>query len=530
MKASLSLNTKLTSIIAILVAAMAIAIGLSVWASRAAKDDARVVNIAGRQRMLTQKYIKEVLDEQSDRQVLASAKQIALVANHQIMADRKQYTAHVVGKLMQDNPDFRADAHYADIPGSIPLPATFVREVSESLDDAAGYRFELLSKWNINKEKGLRSEAEQKAWDALSADQSAAVATFHPVDGGLELHYATPDIASANACVTCHNDHADSPKRDFKLDDLMGMLVVTVPVTRDPEWTKSLLSHLEAKGDRPSDQTEALFDSSIAALLDGGTTYADLAMTQQTTLPPAHDAKVQNQLQLSREQWGELKASVAALRSHEVGSSEYLTQLRIVRAKNLAILGSLNKAVEEIENGSNARTALAMRAQYVMGLVAFISFLISVYYVRHRVTRPLILVSQSLQGNAVEVDGAAAQVAESSQSMADGASAQAASIEETSASLEELTAMTEQNAENAAQMRAMAERTAAATEQGREAMARMHQAMGDIESASTETVAVIKLIDQIAFQTNLLALNASVEAARAGDAGKGFAVVAEEMK
>ncbi|MGH8566472.1 MAG: c-type heme family protein, partial [Gammaproteobacteria bacterium] len=30
----------------------------------------------------------------------------------------------------------------------------------------------------------------------------------------------------AEACVACHNNHKDTPKRDFKLDDVMGGVVV----------------------------------------------------------------------------------------------------------------------------------------------------------------------------------------------------------------------------------------------------------------------------------------------------------------
>ncbi len=37
------------------------------------------------------------------------------------------------------------------------------------------------------------------------------------------------DIASADACVTCHNKHIDSPKKDWKLGDVMGATTWTHP-------------------------------------------------------------------------------------------------------------------------------------------------------------------------------------------------------------------------------------------------------------------------------------------------------------
>ena len=38
------------------------------------------------------------------------------------------------------------------------------------------------------------------------------------------------DRATLPSCVECHNRHPRSPRRDFKLNDLMGALVVRVPL------------------------------------------------------------------------------------------------------------------------------------------------------------------------------------------------------------------------------------------------------------------------------------------------------------
>ncbi|MCP4594772.1 MAG: hypothetical protein GY842_28910 [bacterium] len=148
---SLSLSFRLGAMLSIFTLLIVGIVGVTYWVTYVQKTDTAVINLAGRQRMLTQKFTKEFLDEVNDRQVVASAEQRAATATSQIVADRTYYTKNIIGKLKTEAAEFKAGADYHEISGSVPLPATFVREVSQSLDESARYRYDLLSKLNINR-------------------------------------------------------------------------------------------------------------------------------------------------------------------------------------------------------------------------------------------------------------------------------------------------------------------------------------------------------------------------------------------
>ncbi len=68
----LSLNVKLTFLVSIMLMAMLGTIAASLWVIKAQKADGKVINLAGRQRMLTQKYAKEIMSELYNNQPIGS--------------------------------------------------------------------------------------------------------------------------------------------------------------------------------------------------------------------------------------------------------------------------------------------------------------------------------------------------------------------------------------------------------------------------------------------------------------------------
>ena len=125
---------------------------------------------------------------------------------------------------------------------------------------------------------------------------------------------------------------------------------------------------------------------------------------------------------------------------------------------------------------------------------------------------------------------AAAQIAAGNLDLSSRTEAQASALEETAASMEQLTQAVALNADNAAQAHGLALSAADTAGRGGGAVGQVMGTMEAIHGSAGHIVAIIGVIEGIAFQTNILALNAAVEAARAGDQGRGFAVVASEVR
>ena len=165
---------------------------------------------------------------------------------HAVMeADRAVYTQMVVNRLVKEQKvqivdattgqpaPLQASEHWKTETGKLPLPAQMFRMGAEKVAAGdAGFSYVLLSKWPINQQNKAKTEVENKGLEAVLENQGKK--PFYDTEelGGAKYFTAVyADVAIAPACVDCHNGHADSPRSDFKVGDVMGGVVIRIPMT-----------------------------------------------------------------------------------------------------------------------------------------------------------------------------------------------------------------------------------------------------------------------------------------------------------
>jgi hypothetical protein len=126
----------------------------------------------------------------------------------------KQVVAQAARSNVNPDEDWTKDDH------AIMLPAQFLKAAGRELED---FELSLIGLTPIYKENLPKTKAEENALKKLMANPATGMLTF---EDGNQFKGMAVDLAIANSCVTCHNAHPTSPKRDFKKGDVMGAIVV----------------------------------------------------------------------------------------------------------------------------------------------------------------------------------------------------------------------------------------------------------------------------------------------------------------
>jgi hypothetical protein len=146
-----------------------------------------------------------------------------------VQADRTIYTKEVVER-MQKRGLVSASEHWKK-DGDLPLPAQFVLEAGRLVaQQPNGIRFRLISSWPINRMNSPTTEFERTALTNILENPDRPYTAVTTVDGARVFQALYADKAVSQVCADCHNVHVKSPKRDFKAGDVMGGMLLTIPL------------------------------------------------------------------------------------------------------------------------------------------------------------------------------------------------------------------------------------------------------------------------------------------------------------
>jgi methyl-accepting chemotaxis protein len=524
-------------------------------------------------------YMTRFAEQQATQTALDGAKLLAA----QIREMRSYYTRNVVSRATKAG--LKASLDYAKHDSTIPLPATMVHEIADTLSKKERFTLRLYSEHPFpgRANGGARDDFERAALIALKADPKEVFWQTSEYNGVPAVRYAVADIMVVDACVACHNTHPQSPKRDWKLGDVRGVLEVVMPIDRTL-----------ALAQKSAQKLGALILVGLVALLG----VIAFIVRRFVVSPLRHMTDASDQIAVgdldqtivhdSLDEIGRLAGSYRAMIDYLKGigagadaiSRGDLTSTVTVRSERDVVARSMVRAQETLralvdETGRSARNAAEGRldvrsdvarfegayADLVAGLNGMLdgvaaplgeasrvlgqaadrdlsARMVGTYHghfagIKSSLNIALENLDQALAqvaGTADAVTSASGQVSDGGHALARQTSNQASTLEKVASSLQELAASTTENAAQARSAREMSERARRSAQQGTESTRRLSEAVSRIKESAHATAKIVKTIDEISFQTNLLALNAAVEAARAGDSGRGFAVVAQEVR
>lgn len=175
-----------------------------------------------------------------------------------IEAGRHTYSEYTVDRLFR-NHGLQATEHW-ERDNTLLLPAEFLKLSSQfSNKRGIGMRYRLVSLWPINPENSPQSIKETRGLEEVIRKPSQPF-TWVVQTNGLWFYQAVyPDLAVTQSCVTCHNAHPKSPKTDFKLGDVMGGIVINLPLGR--RYQKNARSKITLPPEVVTDYVHSILES-----------------------------------------------------------------------------------------------------------------------------------------------------------------------------------------------------------------------------------------------------------------------------
>jgi len=156
---------------------------------------------------------------------------------------RAYYTDNIVKKILL-NSDITTSYNHLGTQDKIPLPATMIHDLS-TLYEKKGTTFSLYSAYPFPNRKDRQLDAFQfEAWRELQKNPNKIVKKIVSNNNQVMLRVAISDQMQVQACVDCHNSHPLTPKNDWQLGDVRGVLETKLDITSQLELASTLSMYI----------------------------------------------------------------------------------------------------------------------------------------------------------------------------------------------------------------------------------------------------------------------------------------------
>jgi hypothetical protein len=161
---------------------------------------------------------------------MVSTRKMADSLHAVIAADRQAYSELVVQRLHADEKKLSVSQNWRETHG-LPVHAQLLRSAAQGIQKrGAEFSYTLRSLWPINSNSGPQTAVEQTGLEHVTKHPGENYYTEELLGGRSYFTAIYGDRAILPSCIDCHNQHPQSPRRDFKTNDIMGAIVIRVPL------------------------------------------------------------------------------------------------------------------------------------------------------------------------------------------------------------------------------------------------------------------------------------------------------------